>query len=58
MPHNACIRNLKIMKEALKWWDNLPDEMKAKFPKPESNEDILAYYEDPAENMCLEYGML
>lgn len=46
------------MEEALKWWNSLPDEMKAKFPPPESNEDILAYYEYPAENMQLEYGML
>jgi hypothetical protein len=48
----------KIMKEALKWWDSLPDEMKANFPTPKSNEDILDYYEDPAGNMQLEYGML
>lgn len=46
------------MEEALKWWNSLPDEMKGKFPPPESNEDILAYYEDPAGNMQLEYGML
>ncbi len=43
---------------AIGWWNSLPDEMKAKFPTPESDEDILAYYEDPAGNMCLEYGML
>ena len=47
-----------IMKEALKWWDNLPDKMKANFPTPKANKDILAYYEDTAGNMCLEYGML
>jgi hypothetical protein len=46
------------MKEALEWWNNLPDEMKADFPEPKSNNDILDYYTDPSENMCLEYGMV
>jgi hypothetical protein len=46
------------MKEALKWWDSLPDDMKSKFPEPKTDEDILDYYTDPAGNMCLEYGML
>ncbi len=49
---------IKIMKKALKWWYSLPDEMKADFPTPKDNKDILAYYENPAGNMCLEYGVM
>ena len=46
------------MKKALEWWNNMSDKMKANFPEPKSNNDILDYYTDPAGNMCLEYGML
>ena len=45
------------MKEALNWWYNiLTDEGRSNFPKPKDNDDILAYYTDPAGNMNLDYG--
>lgn len=45
-----------IMKEALNWWYNvLTDEGRNSFPKPKDNDDILAYYTNPAENINLDY---
>jgi hypothetical protein len=45
------------MKEALNWWYNiLTDEGRSNFPKPKDNDDILAYYTNPAENINLDYG--
>jgi hypothetical protein len=35
-------------KKALEWWEGLPEEMKAGFPNPQSREDIIAYYNEPA----------
>lgn len=38
------------MTEALNWWCNtLNDDGRASFPEPKSDEDILAYYTNPAE---------
>lgn len=37
------------MEEALKWWNSLPEEMKNQFPVPKTDEDILCYYESPAD---------
>lgn len=38
------------MTEALNWWYNtLNDDGRASFPRPRTDEDILAYYTNPAE---------
>jgi hypothetical protein len=38
-----------ILQEILEWWEKMPSELKSKFPIPQSNEDIYAYYDSPAE---------
>lgn len=41
------------------WWENLPDEIKAHYPEPESDEDIKKYYEEPAYwDTTLMYGII
>lgn len=37
-----------ILKDALNWWNSLTEHGRAQFPTPNSNEDILNYYNDPA----------
>ena len=47
------------MKEALNWWHNTLDTYgRNRFPTPKDNDDILAYYTEPAKYLCLEYGMI
>jgi hypothetical protein len=42
------------MKKALDWWYNtLTEAGRANFPIPEDNDDIYAYYTNPAEH-CIE----
>ena len=43
------------MNKALNWWyNNLTDSGRSQFPKPKDNEDILSYYTNPAEYICIE----
>lgn len=43
------VRKNQKMKEALNWWNNiLNDAGRSSFPIPKSDEDILAFYTDPA----------
>lgn len=37
------------MEDALKWWNSLTESGRNAFPVPRSEEDILLYYESPAE---------
>ena len=37
------------MKEALKWWNSLTNSGRNQFPTPKTNQDILNYYNNPAE---------
>ena len=43
------MNNNSTLQETLEWWANMPCELKAKFPEPQSDEDIYAYYDSPAE---------
>ena len=55
---NLRVGNLLTWKdqEALNWWYNiLTESERSNFPKPKDNEDILAYYTNPAENINLDY---
>lgn len=42
-----------MLEEALNWWDSLSDEAKSHFPTPTCNDDIIAYYLNPADYVTL-----
>lgn len=48
-PLKPIIMDNSILQEALEWWGNMPCELKDKFPEPQSDEDILAYYDTSSE---------
>ena len=48
----------EIEKEAIAWWENLINAERAQFPEPKDINDIVGYYTNPADYICLEYGML
>lgn len=53
--YNESVKKWENKPDYILWWESLTDEGRMQFPKPENNERISSYYNDPTNEMYTGY---